>query len=149
MNGTKEEFIQRQMMYCQHYDGLATSETGGKCKAGIIYSEAFGGENALFKRMPCIKGNENTKEQQLALCSSWCQRTREQAEKRNNDIEAAIKRMTVIQPMVTEWRNKKPIGKYEIIECPVCKGRLHLSQAACNGHVHGNCETAGCVSWME
>lgn len=37
----------------------------------------------------------------------------------------------------------------EVVECPACKGRLHLSIAAYNGHVHGKCETDGCVAWME
>lgn len=34
-------------------------------------------------------------------------------------------------------------------ECPVCKGKLYMSHAAYNGHVHGQCETKGCLSWME
>lgn len=37
----------------------------------------------------------------------------------------------------------------EVIECPKCKGRLHLSIAATNGHVWGKCETEGCLAWME
>ena len=37
----------------------------------------------------------------------------------------------------------------DMVECPVCKGKLHLSHAAVNGHVWGKCETAGCVEWME
>lgn len=49
------------------------------------------------------------------------------------------------------WRTRpKPAeDRHEIVECPVCKGGLHLSQSSYNGHVHGKCETAGCVSWME
>ncbi len=58
--------------------------------------------------------------------------------------------MTAIK-VANEWRVKpKPAaGRQEAVECPVCKGRLHLSQSAYNGHVHGKCETEGCVSWME
>jgi len=55
-------------------------------------------------------------------------------------------------PVVSKWRTwneKNRVAKQEVIECPQCKGRLHLSQAAYNGHVHGHCETKGCVSWME
>jgi hypothetical protein len=34
--------------------------------------------------------------------------------------------------------------------CPVCGvGTLSYSRAAYNGHVHANCETDGCVRWME
>ena len=55
----------------------------------------------------------------------------------------------IVFPAISEWRNKLPIGKADVVECPICKGRLRLSQAECNGHIHGNCETDGCVSWME
>lgn len=50
-----------------------------------------------------------------------------------------------------EWKVKpKPVqDRHEIVECPICKGRLHLSQSSFNGHCHGHCETDGCVSWME
>ena len=55
---------------------------------------------------------------------------------------------TVVKPWRT-WTKKNRVAKEEVIECPACKGRLHLSQAAYNGHVWGKCETEGCVSWME
>lgn len=34
------------------------------------------------------------------------------------------------------------------IECPKCKGKLGYSIARSNGHVHGRCETSGCLAWM-
>lgn len=34
------------------------------------------------------------------------------------------------------------------IECPKCKGKLGYSIARINGHVHGRCETPGCLAWM-
>lgn len=51
---------------------------------------------------------------------------------------------------IAPWREQHKGQSYgEIIECPACNGRLHLSIAGSNGHVHGRCETEGCVSWME
>jgi hypothetical protein len=35
------------------------------------------------------------------------------------------------------------------INCPTCRGRLHWSRAAENGHVWGRCETEDCVSWIQ
>lgn len=35
------------------------------------------------------------------------------------------------------------------IECPKCGARLHYTISSYNGHVHGKCETQGCVSWMQ
>ena len=37
-----------------------------------------------------------------------------------------------------------------IMVCPICKtGMLKYSRAKYNGHVHAQCLTPGCVSWME
>jgi|APSaa5957512622_1039677.scaffolds.fasta_scaffold58476_2 hypothetical protein len=35
------------------------------------------------------------------------------------------------------------------IECPVCGKQLSYSKCKGNGHIHGNCETKGCLRWME
>lgn len=56
-----------------------------------------------------------------------------------------------ILKIADEWRVKpKPEkNRHDIIECPLCKGKLHLSQSSYNGHVWGKCENEDCVSWME
>lgn len=166
----KEETIAQTMKHCQHYDPAGVTMIGGKephghCKAGVVYLDQFGrapeGEESsylsgryypstgIFKRMCCTKGGERSEAEQLAACPKWERKTREQGEARHAEIEEAMNQMAVVGPVVAKWRKRKPIGKAEVIECPVCKGRLHLSQSSYNGHVHGKCETAGCVSWME
>ncbi len=35
------------------------------------------------------------------------------------------------------------------IECPTCKGRLVWARDSHNGHLHGQCETDGCLRWMQ
>lgn len=37
----------------------------------------------------------------------------------------------------------------DTMPCPVCDGTLHFRVAACNGHVHAQCDTDGCLTWME
>ena len=167
----REQRIQREMMYCKHYDPAGVTMIGGKephgyCKAGVVYLDQFGRapkddpnsniegygyyESAgIFERMCCCKGNERSHEEQIASCPKWERRTREDGERRDDEIEASMARFRIVMPVVAEWRKKPPRGKLEVIECPACKGRLHLSQSSYNGHVHGQCETAGCVSWME
>lgn len=144
----REESIAFDMNYCQHYDAAAIYGMGGKkatgvCAAGVLVNSV----RVPKSSHPCIAGHELP--DATAVCPAWIRRTREQGEARADAFDAAIKRMTVVMPVVAVWRKKPPLGKAEIIECPICKGRLHLSQAACNGHVHGHCETTGCVSWME
>jgi hypothetical protein len=40
-------------------------------------------------------------------------------------------------------------GSEGVIPCPACAGRLHWTRAESNGHVWGQCETDGCLSWMQ
>lgn len=167
-----EKTVEFDMKYCQHYDPSGVTMIGGKephghCKAGVVYLDQFGRapkdgnheldgryyeSSGIFQRICCTDGGKRTEEEQMALCPKWIRRTREQGEKRADDIEASINRMRLVGAALSGWRTwtkKNRVAKQEVIECPVCKGRLHLSQAAYNGHVHGQCETAGCVNWME
>lgn len=145
-----EEMVAWTMMYCQHYEMRGMPK---RCLAGVEYdsvgkcSAVIAGNEKLPEARPCINGH--LMPDALERCPKWLRKTREQGEKRFHEIEESMRRMRLVGPVVAEWRKRKPIGKSEVIECPACKGRLHLSQAAYNGHVHGQCETQGCVSWME
>jgi len=41
---------------------------------------------------------------------------------------------------------KDIVGK---VECPKCKGVLHYRISSYNGHIWGQCETSGCLAWMQ
>ncbi len=142
---TREQLIAFEMDYCQHYTvngGDVSCAMGMEGKVGSVPSGPDG-----YKFGPCIYGHELPDVHEH--CPHWVRRTRERGEERADRVEASFNRMRIVGPVVAAWRKKPPRGKTEIIECPICKGRLHLSQAASNGHVHGKCETEGCVSWME
>lgn len=40
-------------------------------------------------------------------------------------------------------------GDSGTIDCPVCKGQLSWCRDSFNGHLHGQCETASCLRWMQ
>lgn len=40
-------------------------------------------------------------------------------------------------------------GDSGAVECPVCKGQLTWARDSFNGHLHGQCETDGCLRWMQ
>lgn len=143
----REATIAFEMNYCQHYKN--GKGAGMVCTAGMnleTIKRVSTGPKAI-KWGPCIEGHllANPHEH----CPHWIRRTREMGEKRADAMAAALRQMEVVAPVVNAWRKKKPFGKSEVIECPECKGRLHLSQSSHNGHVSGKCETAGCVAWME
>ena len=142
----REERIEWFRNYCVHYKPRGSKI---ECTAGaeIDKLQRVRARPDGLKWAPCIEGH--LLENACALCPHWQRKSREDGEKYADQVEADLKRMTIIAPVVGAWREKEPRGKAEVIECPACKGRLHLSQSAYNGHVHGQCETPGCVSWME
>lgn len=151
----QEEVIAWVQQYCKHYDPSGITMIGGKepsghCKAGVVYREQFGGEEfGLFLRICCNDGGKRNDDEQRRLCPKWERESREEGIRVFEAFQVSDARFAKVMPVVAEWRKRKPIGKAEVIKCPACGGLLHLAQASTNGHVHGSCETEGCVSWME
>lgn len=149
---TRQDHIDFDRNYCEHYAPKPGSLTTDYCALGC-------GASAMMKKAreagepsmtPCIGGH--TTPNVITLCPKWQRRSLEHAEKRADDIEEMFRRMDLVGPVVAKWRTwseSNREGKREVIACPACKGRLHLSQSSYNGHVHGKCETEDCVSWME
>lgn len=132
----REKTIQFEMKYCVHYKPRGGMGPVTYCALGIVPENNWG---------TCIDGHKC----EVNPCGKWERRTRKMGEARADRFEKSMRQIEIVGPVVAAWRKKPPRGKAEIIECPACKGRLHLSQASSNGHVHGKCETSGCVSWME
>lgn len=156
---------------CINFTGIQNTESC--CKAGVKYYDAFGlGKAGIFLRMPCIQyrtlpahgkgtyiepGEDTVRKEidrrgeSMLPCEMFRDPTQEEVEQDRVEADAHLQRTFAAIRVASTWRVKpKPaIDRNETIECPICKGVLHLSQSAYNGHVHGKCETAGCVSWME
>lgn len=62
-------------------------------------------------------------------------------------IEKVVITGNLVQKLKEEHKGKNWSGQ---VECPVCKGRLHVSIAGSfNGHAFVRCETTDCVSYRE
>lgn len=162
---TREERIAFTMNYCQHYNTDARDpKTGFRdivCNKGHDINALRDAARALPAARaidpsrvclhPCIGGHEMADVH--AICPDWLRKTREEGERRADSIERWMENMRKVGPAVAAWRTwskSNRVAKAEAIDCPACgTGKLHLSQAAYNGHVHGRCTTEGCVSWME
>ncbi|MES2910565.1 MAG: hypothetical protein V4718_04205 [Pseudomonadota bacterium] len=152
----REETIAFEMNYCQHYKpALGIDNHANWCTVGVdreavkVVPTAEDRAKGIFGQ-PCMGGHHLP--DPVAVCPQWIRRTREMGEDRADRTEKSMQRFTLVMPVVKAWRTwtkKNRVSKSEVIECPACKGKLHLSQAAFNGHVHGKCETPDCVSWME
>lgn len=101
----REDTIAFDMKYCQHYTpetiyGVGGRKATGICGAGVAVKDV----RIPKSSHPCIDGHElpNTTD----VCPHWIRRTREQGEARADAFAAAIERMTVVMPVVAEWRKK-------------------------------------------
>lgn len=149
---SRDEHIEFDRNYCTHYEPKPGSIKSDYCALGCGASERMkAGRDAGEPNMtPCIGGHKA--KDVLALCAKWERRSLERAEARADSITKHFEKIEIVFRVVKDWRTwteANRVAKQEVIECPACKGLLHLSQAAYNGHVHGHCETPDCVSWME
>lgn len=146
----RQEIIDFHRNYCVHYDP-AGSPHG--CAAGVnretMRRAATPGSSgkSLVLWGPCIGGH--TLVDARDYCPKWERRSLESAEKHADEVQALSAMMVKAAPVIDAWREKLPRGKSEIITCPVCEARLHLSQSACNGHISARCETEDCICFIE
>lgn len=149
---------------CVHYTGMQHDV----CEAGVNYTAAFGDEAGRGCRAPCLqeyKTHERVDGKYVPKWLPWPRRgqteipcdkrlmpTAEQIAEADAAIKRYLEKSVLALRIAHEWKTwteSNRVEKNEVVECPVCKGRLHLSQSAHNGHIWGKCETEGCVSWME
>ena len=132
---------------CIHYNGTQHE----CCKVGVAYGELVDVKaSGWAMRLPCwTSTSDHAKKFEKVECAKYTDPTNAEIATDRKETDALMARMRVIMQVVKVWRQRAPVGKQEVIDCPACGGRLHLSQSAYNGHVHGQCETAGCARWME
>jgi hypothetical protein len=84
-----------------------------------------------------------------ASCPKRELKTREQAEAEEAQFEAAFARVNTCLKAIRA-KHGKARGLMGQMLCPIdCGGTLSYSIAAYNGHVHGQCSTKDCASWMQ
>src|SRR4051812_36073412 len=100
-------------------------------------------------QLPCNKAFD-TGSMPVAQCDKFQEPTPEEIAAGQDTITKAVSRFALLAPSLApirkEQKGKNWVG---IIECPSCKGRLHLSHAAYNGHMRGKCETPNCYAFIE
>jgi hypothetical protein len=135
--------------WCIHYRGINDGRGGfiTSCEAGVEY-EAWRGIG--HAKQPCFLDEKGHSRSGAASCPHLRRPTSEEIAAHEEWLEKRIDLLGVVMVGIRPWRKAhKGKSASEVVECPACKGRLRLSIVAYNGHVHGRCETAGCVSWME
>lgn len=127
---------------CKHFTGIRDAQ----CAAGVNYVLVT---NDFKYSLPCISPLSCDK-REPAECQLFTEPTAEEIAEDRAKHDASMDRMIVVMTGIAPIRKEaKGKGYAGIIECPACKGRLHLTIARSNGHAHGRCETPDCVNWIE
>lgn len=161
---------------CIHYEGLPPFSKGcNGCKLGVDLREAFDQSRlGIFLRLPCVTALEkpasgpgtyiragapsileplDRRGQEMMPCplGRYEEPTEEAVQAYRAETDAMLARVDKALVVAREWRTpgRPEQDRAEAVTCPCCGGRLNLTQSSHNGHVHGKCETEGCVSWME
>ncbi|TXM96796.1 hypothetical protein FV242_33025 [Methylobacterium sp. WL64] len=101
--------------------------------------------------------------QQMALTAAVTLEVRDDArELRQQAAAAALQgfaaglKIAFLEPPADQTRMRRVFeaisaqdGDSGTVECPECKGRLSWARDSFNGHLHGQCETDGCLRWMQ
>lgn len=145
----RELQVKGEMLTCKHFNGVQHDE----CRAGVNY-RTLAGEPSLgcMTRIPCLFIKE-PKNGPMAECCKRELPTLDEAEKSvTAGDEAMARHMSAFRIAHDDAKAKglkKGHGGSSDCECPVCHAKLHYNVADYNGHMHAQCETNGCVSWME
>ena len=134
-------------IWCVHFQSMAQHKT---CKAEVDYTALNGGtEYRRMYQLPCfIKAGE--KPGVRLNCDHFLAPTEEEVAQHRQWAEDRESLVKTVKAGISRWRvQHQGCSHTETVVCPACKGHLHLSIAAHNGHVKGRCETGGCVSWAE
>lgn len=129
---------------CKHFNGVQHPA----CDVGVVYDSLPG--------FPCIKiyGADGPRERVNEHCLDCCAKYEEPSAKELADyramVDADIAKMRTLTPLLTRIKREHKGRSWSGIEiCPACGGKLHIAHAGCNGHMRGQCETPGCVAWIE
>jgi len=136
------------MSKCKHYEGALAKQ----CKLGILYAsvDPCPDKPGRLTRLPCIDPDLAPLIGTRGQCEKYEGYTKEELAQREKVLLEALDRMDKLQSIIEKVKKEHKRKAWQgTVECPVCKGKLHLSHAAINGHVWGRCETTDCVRWME
>jgi hypothetical protein len=121
----------------------ATLDSPYFCGAGINM-EIW--RDLRYEQMPCFLENGHSRPD-AAHCSHLRRPTPEEIAAYEQGIKERSEKINTVIASVADWREAH-LGQSAstVVECPICKGRLHLS-VIYSGAVQGHCENERCVRW--
>lgn len=124
--------------WCIHYRARNEGDT---CLVGVRYDRFRPGREPCFMDRPPSDTD---------ICWDVRPPTAEEIAAHKAGLKVRMGALLTVLASIQPWRKKHKGENFgEVVVCEACGGKLHLTIAKTNGHVHGRCETPGCVVWME
>lgn len=138
--------------WCIHYRSIRgeSGEHVATCEVGVRYDSFRREDGKMMGFQPCFLTKDGQSKEGACHCDHLRRPTPEEISAHEEWSASRMRRLFKVLEAIAPWRKEnKGRSASTIMTCPICEGRLHLSIAAYNGHVHGKCETEDCVAWME
>ena len=130
---------ENRLKTCKHFTGLMPKN----CDVGIDYDTVKVSAPPAPPRWPCMYDGVDIP---CALRVHW---TNEDLDKQDAEYKVMFSNMVAARAAIVEFTQGKR-GISGKIDCPNCEGgKLSFSVAHGNGHIHAQCSTEGCTSWIE
>lgn len=130
--------------WCTRY--RATTQHG-TCLAGVPY-DAF--HQVPFVRRPCFLTDQAESKPGAVACASLRRPTGTETAMWKTAARGSLERLFTVLAATAEWRDAhQDQDAADIMDCPLCGGRLTIRITKIKNHMGGQCETPNCVSWME
>jgi hypothetical protein len=134
MNAQTKE---RRLKKCQHFNGIINDT----CRVGVAYLTVRDSSSSPY-RFPCLPDGADIP------CQHRVYPTLAELEAEDKERALMVANVMLVRKQITnQTQGKRRVRGYII--CPVCKeGRVNYG-VAYNGHIHAQCTTESCVSWIE
>lgn len=130
--------------WCVHY---RSPSEGKECGAGIPFERW---RTTPFAQQPCFLNKDMSSKPGAMSCPKLRRPTAEEVAQHDVYVRRRGVMLFAALEAIEPWaKTRAGKGGQTKLECPVCKGKLHVSMARSNGHLNAKCETKDCVEFIQ
>jgi len=131
---------------CRHFNGLSN----GRCEAGVAYASVRITADSARASYPCIDHVPSPHPRCDQCVKPTLAEARAQIDAEEVEHQAIFAAMRAAHAHAKYARLGRGRGGTGEMPCPKCvTGTLRYIVSSFNGHMHGQCSTPKCLSWME